>query len=79
MAHVSSSMQPKQMFMYHGWDPMMFRNKRNFSSVISTAGLIKPVQMVGGYGHLRYQTPDFVPNQTYHDCTVEFEKFTGDA
>ncbi len=79
MAHVSSSMQPKQMFMYHGWDPMMFRNKRNFSSVISTSGLIKPVQMVGGYGHLRYQTPDFVPNQTYHDCTVEFEKFTGEA
>ncbi len=79
MAHVSAGMQPKQMFMYHGWDPMMFRNKRNFSSVISTNGLIKPVQMVGGYGHLRYQTPDFVPNQTYHDCTVEFEKFAGDA
>ncbi|NND54814.1 MAG: molybdopterin-dependent oxidoreductase [Gammaproteobacteria bacterium] len=79
MAHVSSGMQPSQMFMYHGWDPTMFRNRRNFSSVISTGGLIKPVQMVGDYGHLRYQTPDFVPNQTYHDCTVEFEKFTGDA
>ncbi len=79
MAHVSSSMQPKQLFMYHGWDPMMFRDKRNFSSVISTGGLLKPVQMVGGYGHLRFQTPDFVPNQTYHDCTVEFEKFAGDA
>jgi len=75
MAHVSSSMQPSTMFMYHGWDPMMFRDRKNFSSVISTNGLIKPVQMVGNYGHLRYQTPDYVPNQTYHDCTVEFERY----
>jgi dimethylsulfide dehydrogenase subunit alpha/complex iron-sulfur molybdoenzyme family reductase subunit alpha len=60
--------------MYHGWDPMMFKDRRNFSAVISTNGLLKPVQMVGDYGHLRFKTPDFVPNQTYHDCTVEFEK-----
>ena len=50
MAHVSSGMQPNSLFMYHGWDPMMFRGRKNFSSVISTNGLIKPVQMVGGYG-----------------------------
>jgi anaerobic selenocysteine-containing dehydrogenase len=74
MAHVSANTQPKTLFMYHGWDPMMFADRSNFSSVISTNGLLKPVQMVGNYGHLRYQTPDFVPNQTYHDCTVNFEK-----
>ena len=28
MAHVSShGMQPKALFMYHGWDPMMFRGQ----------------------------------------------------
>jgi len=74
MAHVSASMQPKQLFMYHGWDPVMFKDRKNFSSVISTNGLIKPVQMIGNYGHLRYQPPDHVPNQTFHDCTVEFSK-----
>ena len=79
MAHVSSNTRPTTIFMYHGWDPMMFRGKKNFSSVINTNGLIKPVQMVGDYGHLRYQTPDFVPNQTYHDCTVEFEKVAAEA
>ncbi|MCP4276210.1 MAG: molybdopterin-dependent oxidoreductase [Gammaproteobacteria bacterium] len=79
MAHVSPGLQPNTMFMYHGWDPMMFRGRKNFSSVISTNGLLKPVQMVGDYGHLRYQTPDFVPNQTYHDCTVEYERYQGDA
>jgi DMSO reductase family type II enzyme molybdopterin subunit len=79
MAHVSSNTQPTTVFMFHGWDPMMFRGRKNFSSVISTNGLIKPVQMVGDYGHLRYQTPDFVPNQTYHDCTVEFEKVAAET
>ncbi|MEC9375596.1 MAG: molybdopterin-dependent oxidoreductase [Pseudomonadota bacterium] len=74
MAHVSSSMQPKTLFMYHGWDPMMFRERQNFSSVCTTSGLLKPVQMVADYGHLYYKTPDYVPNQTYHDCTVEFKK-----
>ena len=78
MAHVSSMTQPKSLFMYHGWDPMMFRGRRNFSSVISTNGHLKPVQMAK-YGHMRYQPPDFVPNQTYHDCTVEFELFKADA
>ena len=76
MAHVSSMMQPRQLFMYHGWDPVMFRERKNFSSVMSTNGLIKPVQMIGDYGHMRYQPPDFVPNQTFHDCTVEFEKYS---
>ena len=72
MAHVSSNTQPGTMFMYHGWDPMMFKGRKNFSSVISTNGQLKPVQMAN-YGHMRYQPPDFVPNQTYHDCTVDFK------
>jgi anaerobic selenocysteine-containing dehydrogenase len=79
MAHVSSITQPQTLFMYHGWDPMMFNDRRNFSSVISTNGLLKPVQMIGDYGHVRHQAPDFVPNQTHHDCTVNFEKVKSDA
>ena len=77
MAHVSSSMQPGQMFMFHGWDPMMFRGRQNFSGVIPTGGLLKPTSLVGNYGHIGYRTPDYVPNQTYHDHTVDFEKYAG--
>lgn len=76
MAHTSSAMQPGQLFMYHGWDPMMFRGRQNFSAAISTGGLLKPTSLVGGYGHLGYRTPDYVPNLTFHDSTVSFEKFT---
>jgi dimethylsulfide dehydrogenase subunit alpha/complex iron-sulfur molybdoenzyme family reductase subunit alpha len=74
MAHVTSSMQPGAMFMFHGWDPMMFRGRQNFSGSIPTAGLLKPTSLVGDYGHLGYRAPSYVPNQTYHDHTVEFEK-----
>ena len=77
MAHVSSSMQPGQMFMFHGWDPMMFRGRQNFSGAIPTAGLLKPTSLVGDYGHIGYRAPFYVPNQTYHDHTVDFEKYIG--
>ncbi|HHQ13661.1 MAG TPA: hypothetical protein ENK16_01420, partial [Chromatiales bacterium] len=77
MAHVSATTPPGSLFMYHGWDPMMFRNRQNFSSVIPTSGLLKPVQLVGGYGHINFRTPNNVPNQTFHDLTCEFEKYTG--
>ena len=75
-AHVSSSTQPGTLFMYHGWDPMLFEGRDNFSSVIPTSGMLKPTNVAGGYGQIHYAVPDKVPNQTYHDCTVEFEKHT---
>jgi DMSO reductase family type II enzyme molybdopterin subunit len=73
MAHVTSSMQPGAVFMYHGWDPMMFQNRRNFSSVIPTAGLMKPTSLVSGYGHVTYRALAFEPNHTFHDFTCNFE------
>jgi nitrate reductase alpha subunit len=72
-AHVSSAIQPGMLFMYHGWDPMMFRDRQNFGAVICTAGLIKPTTMAGDYGHLGYRPLAFAPNQTYKDFTCDFE------
>jgi DMSO reductase family type II enzyme molybdopterin subunit len=74
-AHVSSGIQPGMVYMYHGWDPMMFRTRHNFSSVICSAGLIKPTSLVGDYGHLGHRLLQFAPNQTYRDFTVNFEKY----
>ncbi len=76
-AHLSAGIQPSMIFMYHGWDPMMFEGRENFSAVISTAGLIKPTSMAGDYGHLGYRVLQFAPNQTYRDFTCEFEKWDG--
>ena len=76
MAHVSSGIQPGMLFMYHGWDPKMFKHGKNFGEVIPTAGLIKPTSMAGDYGHLGYQPLAFAPNQTYKDFTCDFERST---
>ncbi|RMG47950.1 MAG: hypothetical protein D6723_15675 [Acidobacteria bacterium] len=78
-ARVSPGIQPGMLFMYHGWDPMMFPNRQNFSAVICTAGLIKPTSMVGGYGHLGHRLLQFAPNQTYRDFTVEVERYEKDS
>ena len=71
-AHFSNGIQPGMLFMYHGWDPMMFKDRKNFSSVITTAGLIKPTSLAGDWGHLGYKPLEFAPNQTYKDFSVDF-------
>ena len=79
MAHTSGGLQRGQLFMYHGWDPMMFRGRQNFGAVISTGALLKPTSLVGGYGHIAYKAPNYVPNLTFHDSTVSFEKYVEPA
>jgi DMSO reductase family type II enzyme molybdopterin subunit len=73
-AHVSAGLRPQNMFMYHGWDPMMFHGRQNFGAVVSTSGLVKPTSLAGGYGHLGHRPLSFEPNQTYKDFTCDFEK-----
>lgn len=72
MAHPSASIMPGTVYMYHGWDPMMFKGRQNFAAVISTAGLIKPTSMAGDYGHLGYRPLEYAPNQTFRDFTCDF-------
>jgi anaerobic selenocysteine-containing dehydrogenase len=79
MAHVTSAMQPGTMFMYHGWDPMLFRGRQNFGAIIPTAGLIKPTSLASGYGHITYRALAWEPNATFHDFTCDFARYTGAA
>ena len=76
MANVTSGMQPGMVYMYHGWDPMLFRGGRqNFSAVIASAALIKPTSLVSGYGHITYRPLAFEPNSTFQDFTCNFEPY----
>jgi len=79
IAHVTSSMQPGMTFMYHGWDPMMFRDQQNFGAVVSSAGLIKRTSLVSGYGHVTYRPLAFEPNAVFGDFTCDFEKYVEQA
>ena len=73
MAHLSAGIMPGTLYMYHGWDPTMFRGRQNFAAVIPTAGLVKPTSVAGDYGHLGYRVLAYAPNQTYRDFTCEFK------
>jgi DMSO reductase family type II enzyme molybdopterin subunit len=75
MAHVSSSMQPGMVYMYHGWDPLLFRGGRhNFSAVVASSALIKPTALVSGYGHITYRALACEPNSTFQDFTCDFAR-----
>ena len=41
-----------------------------------TAALLKPTSLVSQYGHINFNPHDYAPNQTYHDYTVEFERYS---
>ncbi|HRX90203.1 MAG TPA: molybdopterin-dependent oxidoreductase, partial [Steroidobacteraceae bacterium] len=74
MARVTAAVPSGSMFMFHGWDPMLFEGRQNFGAAIPTAALLKPTSLVSQYGHLNYSPLRYAPNQTYHDYTVEFER-----
>ncbi|MBM4196269.1 MAG: hypothetical protein FJ197_04105, partial [Gammaproteobacteria bacterium] len=76
MANVTAAMQPGMMFMYHGWDPLLFEGRQNFGAIIPTAGLIKPTSLASGYGHITYRALAWEPNHTFHDFTCDFAPHT---
>jgi len=76
-AHLTSGVGQNMLYMYHGWDPMMFKNRQNFGAVVQTGGLIKPTSIAGGYGHLGWKPFAYEPNHTFHDYTCDFEKYLG--
>ena len=76
MARVTAAIPSGSMFMFHGWDPMMFEGRQNFGAAIPTAALLKPTSLVSQYGHINFNPHDYAPNQTYHDYTVEFERYS---
>jgi len=76
MAHITSSMQPGMVYMYHGWDPLLFRGGRqNFSAVVASSALIKPTALVSGYGHITYRALACEPNSTFQDFTCNFAPY----
>ena len=78
IAHVSAGMGPGVTYMYHGWDPMMFRERQNFGAVVTSAGLIKKTSLVSGYGHITYRPLAFEPNAIFNDFRCDFEKYADD-
>ena len=70
-ARVSATVRPGQVVMYNGWEPYQFKDWKDPSNV--EPGMVKYLQLAGGYGHLRYRTICWQPVQVDRGVRVDFE------
>jgi DMSO reductase family type II enzyme molybdopterin subunit len=71
-AKVSPAVRPGQVVMYNGWDPAQFPGWRGPMDV--EPGMVKPLHLAGGYGHLRYRPGMWQPVPVDRATRVEFER-----
>ena len=69
---VTPTMQPGQIHIYHGWEKFQFEDGKSHSGVYATQ--LKPLNMVGDYGHLFYTMGYYQPNNVDKGNTIEVVK-----
>lgn len=50
---IAPSVAPGEAILYHAWEPLQFKDWRSNMEVVASP--LKPVHLVGDYGHLRYR------------------------
>jgi complex iron-sulfur molybdoenzyme family reductase subunit alpha len=71
-ALVTPAMQPGQVHTYHAWETFMFAGGKSHSSLFASP--IKPLGMVGNYGHLIYQPLYYQPNNVDKGTCVDVRR-----
>ncbi len=71
-AKVTPSCRPGQLILYNGFEPYMHENWRSQSDL--EAGHIKPLGLVGGYGHLQYRVFSWQPIPADRAVRVDVER-----
>lgn len=66
------SLPETAIMMEHAWEPYQFGNGEALNNV--TAPMLQPLEMVGNWGHLKFEYFDFNPNQMAHTSGVEIER-----
>ncbi|TSA41042.1 MAG: chlorate reductase subunit alpha, partial [Betaproteobacteria bacterium] len=72
MAKAAPSLPDNMLFSEHGWEQYMYKNMTHYNMI--SAELINPLEMVGGYGHIKYASGGFNPNRIFYETTVDIEK-----
>lgn len=63
------------LMMEHAWEPYQFKNLQGLNSI--SAPMLQPLEMVGNWGHLKFEFFDFNPNQLAHTSGVDIESLEG--
>ena len=66
------SLQPDAIMIEHAWEPYQFEQRKSLNSV--TASLLQPLELVGGWGHLKFQLWKWNANQLAHESSVDIER-----
>lgn len=72
MAKAKPALPENMVFTEHGWEQYLYKNMTHYNMV--NAELINPLEMVGGYGHIKYASGGFNPNRIFYETTVDVEK-----
>jgi nitrate reductase alpha subunit len=64
----STMVQPGIAFYFHAWEPVQFPDHKSYKWL--TPGLMKPLHMAGGEGHLRFGINHFEPGSFVQDTRV---------
>jgi dimethylsulfide dehydrogenase subunit alpha/complex iron-sulfur molybdoenzyme family reductase subunit alpha len=72
MAKAWPALPEDQIFSEHGWEQYLYKNMTHYNMI--NAELINPLELVGGYGHIKYASGGFNPNRIFYETTVDVEK-----
>jgi nitrate reductase alpha subunit len=68
----TGAIHPRQVHIYHAWEPFQFRTGMSHQSLVPSP--IKPTQLVGDYGHLKWAFAYYEPNAVDRDTRVNITK-----
>ncbi len=71
---LSPAVQPGQIIHYHAWEPFQFRGWKGSQEVVASP--LKPLHLVGDYGHLRYRMYYISPGYAPRGTAVEVQRAT---
>jgi DMSO reductase family type II enzyme molybdopterin subunit len=74
LVKVSPTVRPGQIISYHAWEPYQFRNWKGHQEVVASP--IKPLHLVGDYGHLSYRMYYAAPCYAPRGTAVEVARVT---
>ena len=69
---VAQALPENMLFTEHGWEQYQYKGMTHYNFV--SAELINPLELVGGYGHIKYASGGYNPNRIFHETTVDVEK-----
>ena len=71
MAKISPATPPNAVVMEHGWEPLMYRNKRGHNLLVGD--MLNLLELSDGWGHLKFGT-NWDGNQHAYETTVELAR-----